>query len=141
MRPEEHVGRDDVFLELRMLARVPRVRMSAEVKPRPAVEPGLFHARHVVGHEIVTQLVALIHRSPQLAGFRVNGEADGIANAGGKDAAILAIRVIFENARAIFFGLVIIDVRFRTDGDKQFFSLLGESNARRRHPVRRPRGR
>ena len=54
--------------------------------------------------------IAFVGRSPEVSSFGLNREADGIPNAGSKDAQAGTIRVAFENVGAMEFGLVIIRI-------------------------------
>ena len=87
VRLQEHVGDDRLLLQLGALALVARVLVRAEVVPGPAVETALLDMRDVVGHEVVAQGVALVHRRPELAGLRMGGQPDGVADAVGEDCA------------------------------------------------------
>ena len=66
---------------------------------RPAVE-ALLHRRRVVGHQVVTEVVALVHRGPDDVGARLQRQSNWIANAGGVDAIAAAVRVELENRGA-----------------------------------------
>ena len=75
-----------------------------------------LHRRRVVGHQIVTEVVALVHRGPDDVGARLQRQSNWIANAGGVDAIAAAVRVELENrgAAAVLTGVV---VRLRSDRD------------------------
>ena len=60
VRVDDDIGRDDFGLQFGMLANVARILVSAHVPPRPAVEAAFLHVRHVVGHEVVAEAIALI---------------------------------------------------------------------------------
>ena len=70
-----------------MLAGMARILFSsagaAHIEPRPAVKAALLHVRHIVGHQVVAQAVALIGGAPQLAGRGVNGLAHAVTDAVG----------------------------------------------------------
>ena len=57
----------------------------AVVAVGPAVEAAVAHRRHVVGHEVAAELVALVDRGPQRAGFGLPRQAVRIAQAGRED--------------------------------------------------------
>src|ERR1700681_2823512 len=73
-------------------AAVPRVLIGADVIPWPAVERALPDPREVVGRDIVADTVALIGGAPHLA-RRIDCETDAIADAGGVDVAVAAVRI------------------------------------------------
>src|SRR3982751_173018 len=108
-----------------MLPRVPRVLVRANVVPRPTVKSPLLDPRYVIGHKVVTEAVALVYRAPQFARLRVDRDADGVADAGGVNAASGSVRVEFQNGRPILFVFVrvFIDVRVRADRDEHLFTV------------------
>src|SRR6202030_3059919 len=87
--------------EIGPLALVPRILVIADIDPRPAIEPAIAHARDEIGRQIVTEPVALIRRTPEVAGLRLDGEADAIAQPRGEDSQIASIGVQGENVGAI----------------------------------------
>ena len=60
--------------------------MLAVIAEGPAVEATVADRRHVVGHQIAAELVALVDRHPQGAALRLPGHPHRIAQAGGEDA-------------------------------------------------------
>src|SRR5580704_4033080 len=80
VRVEDYVWRNDFVSQLGMLARVARILVATHVPPRPAVETAVLHMGDVIGNEVVTESVALIHRTPQLAGLRIHGQAYTVAD-------------------------------------------------------------
>src|SRR6266852_8272948 len=72
VRMEDYIRRDDFVFQFRMLTRVPRILMTAHVPPGPAIESAFLHMRDVVRNKIVAQRVALVHRTPQFACFRID---------------------------------------------------------------------
>ncbi len=74
--------------------------MIADIVPRPAIEPALAHPRDVIGRQIVAEPVALVGRAPEIAGLRLDGEADAVAQAGGEAAPIAAAGIENENVGA-----------------------------------------
>src|SRR5579871_4064852 len=73
VRLQDHIGGDDLVLELRMFSLMARIGVAAHVIPGPAVEASVLHMRDVVGHQVIAQPVALIDRAPQLARLWING--------------------------------------------------------------------
>ena len=86
-------------------------------------------------HKVVAQHVPLIDRGPQLAGLRICGQADGVADAGGEDALVLALRVERQDVGPPSFALVVIDVRSRADRDIQRLAVRREFEVARPVPT------
>ena len=86
-------GTMHLVLELGMLALVPRVLVGAEVVPGPAIEAPFLDMGDVVGDQVVAQAVALVDRGPELAGLRMDRQADGVADARGVDPLVRAVGV------------------------------------------------
>src|SRR4051812_37238719 len=126
VRLQEHVRHNHLVLQFGMLALVPRILIWAKIIPGPAVKTAFLHARDVVRHQIVAQLVALIYRGPQLASLRIRSQPDRVADAGGEHPLILTVRVERQNIRATLFALVIVSVRPRADGNIQGPSVRRE---------------
>src|SRR5439155_22506611 len=72
--------------------------------PGAAVEAACAQARDVVGLQVVADAVALVGRTPQVAGGRVHRHADAIADAGREHLLFFSLRLEHENAGAV--GLV-----------------------------------
>src|SRR6185437_1313379 len=77
-----------------------RVLMVADIKPRPAVEGVLPHARDIIGHEVVAEIVALVGRAPGRA-VRLHRKADAIADARGEQLLVLAVRIERQHRGAV----------------------------------------
>src|SRR5688572_18664281 len=118
-----------------MLAFVVRVLVSAHIKPGPAVKTAILHSRHVIGNKIVPKFIALVHRRPQLTRRGMNCKPDRIANACRKNAAILAIWIVFKNPRAVLLRFVITDIRFRSNRNEQFFPVTRKNDVARPMPA------
>src|SRR5271166_5354155 len=108
VRLNENVGNNHLVLEFRVFSLVPGVLIRPKVVPWPAVETAFLDVGDIVGHEIVTQPVALVSRSPELPGPGMNRQAHGIANARGEGPLVLAVRVEGENHSAALFGMDIL---------------------------------
>lgn len=67
MRLKQNIGNNDLALQLRVLAFVSRIPMTADVIPRTAVETTVLHVGDVIGSEVVAEFVPLIDRAPDLA--------------------------------------------------------------------------
>ncbi len=85
MRPQRVIGRDRLRDEIGPLRFHPLVDMRAVIAVRPAIEGAIPDRGHVVGNEVAAELVALVDRGPQRAAYRLDRQADGIAQAGGED--------------------------------------------------------
>src|SRR5258706_6421288 len=122
-----------------MLALVPRVLMPAEIPPGPAVEPAFQHVRDVIGHEVVAQRVALIYRTPQLAGLRTHcNSAPSITNAVGIYAQNAIRGIADKNVSGVLLArrsVGIVHVRARAHSDKQFLAVSRKVNRPRPVPA------
>src|SRR5260370_16133324 len=83
---QEHVGNNDFIFELGMLAFVARVLVAAGVIPGPSVKAAILNVSYVIRRDVVAERVALVGGTPEVAGFRLDGFANAIANPGGVDA-------------------------------------------------------
>ena len=104
VRLQQHVGHDDLVLEVGPRALVARILVRADVIPGPAVETALAHPGDVIGRQVVAETVALVGRAPQIAGGRVHGDADAVADAGREHLLVFSLRIEHEDAGAV--GLV-----------------------------------
>src|SRR5512146_1961963 len=129
---DEDVGGQHLRAEVGMLVAEARILVLADVVPGPAVEAAIFYMGDVVGNEIVAEAVALVDGGPEFAGFGVDGDADGVADAGGVDALAGSVRIEFEDVGAMVLGGIVVgvvDVGARADGDEHLFVVLGEVNS------------
>ena len=108
MRAHWHIGHNGFLHQVGALVFAAGVFIRAEVRVGPAVEAAFFHAREVVGHQLVAQLVALVYGRPQRAGAGVVGQPDRVAQAAGTYFLARAIGINFENigAALLVFGAV-----------------------------------
>ena len=86
-----------------MLALMLGVVIAADVEPGPAVETAALDVGDVIGNQVIAVGIALIDRGPQLAGFRIDRQADGVANSGGVDSDELAFGRVLQNVGAMEF--------------------------------------
>src|SRR2546426_12472262 len=93
-----------------MLAPVPRVLVCADVVPGPAIEASLLNVGDVIRREIVTELVALVNRSPQFPGLRIYGDADRIADAPGIDAQARAVGARLQDVGPVVLHRIVVGV-------------------------------
>src|SRR5580704_8775586 len=104
MSLDQHVRDGDLVLQIRPLAGMTRVLVRADIIPGPAVIGAVAHAGDVIGRHIVAEAVALVGRAPQRAARGCDRHADAVADAGGEDAAVLAVRIEGQDIGAL--GLV-----------------------------------
>src|SRR5262249_7533272 len=104
MRLQQHVGDRDLVLQVGARSDVPGILVGTDVEPWPAIERILADAGHIIAHRVVTEAVAFIGRAPGHVGLRLDRKPDAIADAGGKDALVLAVGIEGKHRRAV--GLV-----------------------------------
>src|SRR5580704_17145705 len=98
MRLQQYVWNNNLISQLWMLALMARILMAADVPPGPAIEAAYLHVGDVVGHEVVSQAVALIDRAPQLTGLGIERQpASCIADPIRVHAHLCTIGVEFQN--------------------------------------------
>src|SRR5690242_14836640 len=82
MCAEQHIGHGHFVAQIRALAGMSRIFVSAEVVPGPAIEAALFDPADVVRNEIIAKTIAFIRRTPQGAGRGLDRESHTVANTG-----------------------------------------------------------
>src|SRR6476469_7088659 len=100
VRLNENVGHGDFALEIRPLAGVVRIFMVADIEPGPAIKRALTHPGDVIGHQIISQTVALVGRAIEVASLGMNGKADAITDAGGENAGVLPVGIEHQDVGA-----------------------------------------
>ena len=85
MRLKKNVRGNYFVPKFGMLAFMLRIIVAAHVVPWPAIEAAIFKVGNVIGHQVIAERIAFIHRAPQLAGFRLNGNANCVTDAIGID--------------------------------------------------------
>src|SRR4029077_18571438 len=108
--------------------------MAAGVIPRPAVKAALLDVRDVIGRQVIAQEVAFVCGAPQVAGFRLDGFADAIPDAGSVDAEISAVGIELQHIGAVDLGGIIVrvvDVGARAHGNEYFFGIGGKDDIAR----------
>ena len=86
MGAEGIVGDNSFFHQIGALWSYSRVEMLAEITIGPAIEGTILHCRHVIRHEIGTELIALIDDRPPCAGLWLKGKPVRIAQSAREDA-------------------------------------------------------
>ena len=81
MRLDKNVRRNHLVLQFGMLTLMTWVLHASHVPPRPSVKAIGLEVRNVVGNQVISKLVALIHRTPKLSAAGMDGDADSVANA------------------------------------------------------------
>src|SRR6266576_3265776 len=112
-----------------MLSLVTRIRVVADVIPRPAVKSAGAHAADVVGRQIFADLVPLVCAHPKLVCAWPKRDADSVANSPSVNLLSAAVRIKLEDARAIFFRRVIRHIRALADRPVHFFTVGCKDNA------------
>src|SRR6266478_2294643 len=126
---QNHIWRDDFVFQFRVLARVSRVLVAAHVPPRPAVETAFLNVSDVVRNEIVSQRVPLVHRTPQLAGLRVDRQAYTIADAGRVNSHRRTVGIELQNIGTILFrrgSIGVVNIRHRAHRNEHMLAVGGE---------------
>src|SRR5439155_26618118 len=100
-----------------MFSFVARIRVIAEVKPRPAIKPAGAHTADVIRRQIFTDLVPLVIAHPEPVAVWAKGDPDGVANSPCVNFSIGTIGVEIENTRAFGLGRIIGILRTRPDRD------------------------
>ena len=80
------------------------VEVLAVIAPGPTVKRAILHMRHVIGHQVATDFIALVHRGPERAGLGVEAHAHRIANAAGENTVRAGGAIDFPNSRTAFLG-------------------------------------
>src|SRR5258708_7779776 len=107
-----------------------RVLIRAYVVPGPAIKSAFLNTSYVVRNKVIAEPVALIDRTPKLAGLRMDRDADSVANTGRVDTPACAVRVEFEHIGTIFFAQsrVFVDIRTRSDGNQHLLAVACKCN-------------
>ena len=111
--------------EVRLLRLDPLVHDGSVIAVGPTVEASVADAGHVVGHQVRTQLVPLVHRGPKGSCDRLEVQAVGSAKSAGKHAPSPCSGVDGPDRRAAFLlgHAVLADVRVRPDGGVEGLSI------------------
>ncbi len=103
VRADGVVRHDGLGHQVRALRLHALVHVLAVVAVGPAVEAVFLHRGQVIGHQVGTDLVALVGHRPQLASARLQVQAGGVADARCVDAAATGGHVHFQHHRAAVF--------------------------------------
>src|SRR2546422_1057134 len=127
VRRKQNVGNERHFYEVRHLSDVHGIVMLADVAERPAIESAVFHGRHVIRHQIVAEIVALIDGSPERVCAGLPRQRGGIPQSRRKDAETRSIRIVFAD-RGSPDILTFVVIRSGADGDVHLLSVLAEGD-------------
>ena len=67
MRLQQHIRHNHFVFQFRMLPFVARILIRPDVIPGPAIKSAVLHARDVIGHQIVSEIVTFVtdaHSTP-----------------------------------------------------------------------------
>src|SRR5262245_1764322 len=92
---QKNVGNDGTLNKVRPLALVFRVVIAADIGVWPTVESAILDGRNVIGYEIVTEGVALIHGDPHRVSARLQCERYWIAQPGSEHAMASPVGIVF----------------------------------------------
>src|ERR1700731_2626050 len=96
--------------------------MRPEIGVGPAIKTICNHVGEEIGWDILSQVVALVHGSPEVARLSIEGNAHGIPRNARVDHTVFSIRSGHQNrgtARVRFYR----DIRSGTHGDKDFIAI------------------
>src|ERR1700722_2286379 len=130
MSSEKNIGDDGLGNEFRSLRLHARIEVVTDVAVRPAIEASVFDGGQIIGRKIVAKCIALVDRGPNRPGGGFDGEANAVAQAGSKDAAILAVWIAneYSGAALIFFNF---HISRRADADVEMLGILAECQGAR----------
>src|SRR6266436_7292773 len=100
-----------------------RIRVIADVKPRPSIKTARVDTAYVVGRMIFADFIPLVRAHPKLVAARTKCDSYRVADSPCVNFSISPIRIELVNARAIGFRTAIGNIRARTDGDVHLFAV------------------
>src|ERR1700709_854408 len=123
----------------------PRIDVLAVVAVGPAIKRTVLYRRHVIRHQIGTDLVALVDHGPQRAALGFEGQAIRIAQPAGEDTGLSGSAIDLKDVGAVFLRLDAVlrnvavgsnaDIKLRSirTGDKALCPVVVYRTARQRH--------
>src|SRR5438132_61451 len=105
-----------------------RIRVIADVKPRPSIKTARVDTADVVGRKIFADFIPLVRAHPKLVAARTKCDSYSVADSPCIDFSIRTIGVELEDSRAIGFRSVVGNIRARTDGDVHLFAIRREDD-------------
>ena len=100
MSLEQHIGRQDMTLEIGTLPFQSGIFVIADVVPGPAVEAAVLKSRHEIRNQVGTEMVALVDDAPDVVRRGLQRQARAISQSGGEVAHRLPLRVEHAHRRA-----------------------------------------
>src|SRR6266404_660752 len=105
-----------------------RIRVIADVKPRPSIKTARVDTADVVGRKIFADFIPLVRAHPKLVAARTKCDSYRVTNSPRVNFSIRTIGIELEDSRAIGFRSVVGNVRTRTDGDVHLFAIRREDD-------------
>src|SRR5271163_1107557 len=112
--------------------------MATGVKPRPAIESAIDNVSDVIGRQIVSHLISLVHRCPKFACLRAHCDSHRVSDPPREHAKPRAVGIELENVRAVELRGVriwIVYVRVRAYGSVHLLAARREGNVARPVPA------
>src|SRR5262245_42788749 len=81
VRHEQDIRNDCLSNQVRALRGDCRIEILSDVRIWPAIETAVANRRDVIGHKIVSELIAFVNRRPQCVCSRIERETNGISQA------------------------------------------------------------
>src|SRR5471032_1306665 len=96
-----------------------RVNVLSVITVGPSIKFPMMYGSHIIGYQVATDFIPLVHGDPQLSGLRLPGHADWIAQTAGINVATSADDIDFPDRRPAGFLLqsVFADVAVRSNTD------------------------
>src|SRR5690349_3889952 len=91
MRLRQYFRYDHPAAQISVLTRMPGIFIGTDVEPWPAIEGPVTHSGQIIGRQIVAQAVALVDRTPEIAGAGLHCHGDAVAKTRRKKPLVLAV--------------------------------------------------
>src|SRR6478735_7235513 len=90
---EQQVGSECGLHLIRSPVRETRLRVLADIRVRPSVEPAFLNADQIVRWQQITEAISLLHQRIEIAGLRMECERRWVPCARSKRRLVRAVRV------------------------------------------------
>src|SRR5437879_4362868 len=97
---------------------MPGVLVVPNVVPGPAVEAVRLHMGDIVRRQHVPESITLVDRGPDRSRIRLNRQTDGVTDAVGVNAGVLAVRVELVDQGALSLGVLVTLVHVGAGADR-----------------------
>jgi len=97
VRSQQHIRDDGLGDELGFLRLHAGIDVASNIAVGPAVEPAVLYRGEVIGRQIIAKFIPFVHADPDLAGQRLDRQADGIAQAASENARVLPVRIAHQD--------------------------------------------